>query len=70
MITTVGKAKEKLCVVPGLTETGRCVGLDCMAWHYWMDPRETMGGKTVHNSPGHGKANSDKSGYCGRAGIH
>jgi hypothetical protein len=65
MIVSTGKAKEKLCPVPGLTKTGRCVGPDCMAWHFWIPPADLKLAAAKH-----GMRDTDKKGFCGRAGSY
>jgi hypothetical protein len=67
MITTIGKATEKRCLIPGLTETGNCIGPDCMGWKFWVPP---PGGELNMQKPSHGIKDSDKKGYCGLTGKY
>jgi hypothetical protein len=64
MITTPSKAIEKLCVIPKLTETGRCAGSECMSWRYWI------GQKPIKNGLRHGLKDNEKKGYCGMTGSY
>jgi hypothetical protein len=68
MITTVAKMREMPCVMKLDRWGGSCGAFGCPAWHFWIDPRETMGGKNIHKTPGHGKKDSEKMGYCGMTG--
>jgi hypothetical protein len=67
MITTIGKSYEKRCVVPKLSDTGCCVGDDCMAWKFWVQP---PGSQLQAIKLPHGIKDKDKLGYCGMTGIY
>lgn len=65
MIKTSGQAKQMPCVMKLDNWGGSCGAHECLAWEFYIDPREMSGEKQRHGQPGHGRRDSDKAGYCG-----
>jgi hypothetical protein len=67
MITTAGKAKQKPCIMKLDRWNGNCGACECLGWEFFLAPAELMGENKLHGNPKHGKRDTDKLGFCGRA---
>lgn len=65
MIKRAGEAKQMPCVMKLDNWGGSCGAHECLAWEFWIDPRDLQGEKGFHGKTGHGKKDMEKAGFCG-----